>query len=72
MDKSLDFLDVYCFWLVRIDGSEIEFFYYKCLKVKVLREFLFFIDWYDDLYSGRGRCFFVFVVNLVEDGRFVS
>lgn len=69
VDKSPDFPDVHCFWLVRTDGSETEFSYHKCLKVKALREFPSFIDRYDDLYSGRGRRPLAPAANLVEDGR---
>lgn len=55
VDKSQNYPDVHCFWLVRTDGSEDEFSYHKCLKEKVQREFPSFIDRYDALYTVRGR-----------------
>jgi hypothetical protein len=31
--------DTRCFWVVRTDGTAIDFSYHKCLKVKIAREF---------------------------------
>lgn len=50
VDLAPGFQDVKCFWLVRTDGSEIDFSFHKCLKMKVLREFPSYIDRYDALY----------------------
>ena len=53
MDKSPDYPDVRCFWLVRTDGSETDFSYRKCLREKAVREFPAFVDRYDELYGKR-------------------
>lgn len=39
-----------CFWLVRIDGSETDFSFHKCVKEKVAQEFPSFVDRYNALY----------------------
>jgi len=69
VDKSQNYPDVHCFWLVRTDGSEDEFSYHKCLKEKVLREFPSFIDRYDALYTVRGRGTPAPAANSVEGGQ---
>lgn len=57
VDRSAGFVNNRCFWLVRTDGSEIDFSFHKCLKEKVAREFPSFLDRYDDVYQAHKRPF---------------
>lgn len=47
------FNKVCCFWIVCIDGIEMDFLYYKCVKVKIVIEYFNFVDSYDVVYRGK-------------------
>ena len=55
VDSSPDFPGVRCFWVVRTDGSEIDFSYRKSLREKVVKELPSFVDRYDELYFRKDR-----------------
>lgn len=50
INRHSTFKDVRCFWVVRTDGTEMDFSYHKCLKEKIAREIPEFVERYDAIY----------------------